>query len=179
MFFAIQKEVSFNLSCYAMARNNVSQAAAYMRTVVTNIITHSADDSTSLSLKDRCTNLAKAFGLLTRAPLLCIPLVNRATQFALRLLSPKSLLSELDSYPLKEIKIRYSTETFSQLVKEALLKKNTEEGRRVNKSDIDSLLKKYRLDYQDVLKILDSLREIQCSIPLKKDINKYSRNKSC
>lgn len=174
MVFAIQKEVNFNLSCYVMARTNILQAKACMKAVVTSIL--ASFTGKSMSLKDRCTNFAKASGLLVRAPLLCIPFVNRATQLALRLLSPKSLLSDLDSYPLHEIKIRYSNEMLFQLIKEAMLKKN-EDGSRVDKSYASSLSEKYQLNYQDLLKILDSSQEIQCSRPLKKEVNQYSRSK--
>lgn len=120
MISIAQKEIAFNAFCRGMATDNLVLARQYAKDAVSDIFTRSMNNSkiTLPSLKDRCINFKdgfikfiKAFGLVARAPILCLPLVNRTTQLTLRLLSPKLSLDSVissDFYKKDEIEVRYS-----------------------------------------------------------------------
>ena len=119
----VQKEIAFNSYCREMAKNNVSLACSYIKSAVIGAFTHPVSNSiTSLAFKDRCMNLIKTPLLLLRSPLLCLPLANRVTQLALRLLSPKLSIDCINSFSSnKEVNIRYSSNARTQQVKNYFL----------------------------------------------------------
>ncbi|HEV3269122.1 MAG TPA: hypothetical protein VGZ69_00525 [Candidatus Rhabdochlamydia sp.] len=83
-----------------MAKNNLSLAYSYITDIFNDSISH----------KDKCNQIIKASLLTVRSFLLCVPFVNRITQFALRILSPE-LTGEVSSYfGEEELEIRYGTE---------------------------------------------------------------------
>jgi len=84
-----------------MAKNNFSLASKYIKDIYT----------TSISNKYKLIDFTKACLLVLRIPLLYSPLVNRITQFFLRLLSPKLtkefVVDSSNFFQVEEIKIRY------------------------------------------------------------------------
>ncbi|MGL4540167.1 MAG: DUF4116 domain-containing protein, partial [Candidatus Rhabdochlamydia sp.] len=83
---AIVHEVNFNFFCYKKALGNLSSAFNSINDVFTSSIT---DSQPPLTLKGRCSKLTQVSGLVIKAILLCIPLINKISQFA----SNKTVLS--------------------------------------------------------------------------------------
>jgi hypothetical protein len=125
-----------------MARSNVDLAIVYIKDFIQNSPTYSKNNSHTppLPLKERCTNLAKASGLLARAPLLCLPLVNRVTQLALRFLSRKLSIDYI--FPREESAVRYS--------KEELLIRNTKIEEQNKRTECKKYIQKNRSKKQKI-----------------------------
>ena len=123
MIYIVQKEIAFNSLCRGMATDNLSLAKQYAQDAMTGAFARFTNNSkgTSLTLKNRCINLAKASGLAARAPLLYIPFVNRITQLALRFLSPEltnTCINSSSFFKRDEMHVRYSQYTRHKFVEE-------------------------------------------------------------
>ena len=102
MASVLNNEMEFNDFCHVMAKNNWSLAYNYMTDIFHR----------SVSYKDKCNKVIKASCLTLREGLLYIPLVNRITQLALRILSlelTKEFIESPSCFEEEELK-RYSTE---------------------------------------------------------------------
>ncbi|MGB7128667.1 MAG: hypothetical protein WBD50_06235 [Candidatus Rhabdochlamydia sp.] len=116
----LNNEIKFNVLCHTMAKNNLSLACNYITDIFNGSMSH----------KDRCSKAIKASLLAVRGFLLCIPFVNRITQFALRILSPELTIRSFFYFGEEELEIRYGIKTFLKTFIEPFVSKSLEEVRR-------------------------------------------------
>ncbi len=172
-----KNELHFNLSCYEMAKNNLSLAYKYAIDLSPNFLSRYLPEPASFELKDKCFNLiVKAPLLSLRAFSLCVPILNRITQLALRYLSPKDPSDFINSCPFppkkSELNVRYPVfieESFKDKIKckETIKSKDLKPSRKtcllLDKMDITTE------DYRNtLLNFLAKSSKIKCTDALKK-----------
>lgn len=158
-----KNELHFNLACHEMAKSNLLLAYQYTIDLSPNFLSRYLPKpaSASFALKDRCINLIKAPLLSLRALLLCVPIVNRVTQLALRFLSPRKLDEFVKSSPMhfrpkkKELEIRYSENIRREFIKNYLTDK-IDNKQKFTPSDLD-LFKNLGFSSQEVKTIFTEL----------------------
>lgn len=182
MISILQNEKNFQSSCYEMAKSNVSLAGSYFKSVFTGTFTHSQPTlaqlvlkaippqpakpiSFPLGLKNRCTNLVKVPFLLVRSPFLCMPLLNRVIQLALRCLSPRNPVDFEKScfLPLMEAEceIRYKEDTRVLFVAKKYLEYNLQERKEFNPSKFKESSR------EDIQKLVDQYHKLSPTLTSK------------
>ena len=113
MTYLLKNEIRFNMDCHKMAKENWSLAYDYVTDIFLERgyiidVFNGPMSCKYIDYKDIGNNIVKAYSLTVRSFLLYIPFINRITQFALRILSPKLTYECFDLFGVKELNIRYS-----------------------------------------------------------------------
>lgn len=171
----------FNLSCYEMAKNNLSLAYKYAIDLSPNFLSRYLPEpvSASFALKDKCINLiVKAPLLSLRAFSLYVPILNRITQVTLRFLSPKDPSDFINSCPVppkkSELNIRYPV-FIEESFKDKIKRKETIKSRDLKPSNKTLiLLNKMGITTEEyrntLLNFLAKSPKIKCTDALKNEV---------
>lgn len=139
----LNNEIKFNVLCHIMAKNNLSLACNYITDIFNDSISH----------KDRCNKTIKASLLIVRGFLLCIPFINRITQFALRILSPELTTESFSDFGEEELEIRYSAEVLLSYCLQG--SQNPDQS---SKEELDNLMKIFAL-FEDLEEFQEALQD--------------------